>query len=193
MKRVIFAAPATYPVTLQQLKEHVGILHNDDDTLLTRLVYAACDSVERLIWAKLVTQTWDFYFDGFPDKFRLPFPPCQSITSVKYYDTAGTLQTLASSVYELGDEWGVGVVRLKYAQSWPSCRGHFDDVVIRAVVGYGAESAVPPVLKLAVCEVAANAYEFRETILDDQRSGGVVEIPQGTASYLAQYSFAEAG
>jgi hypothetical protein len=37
------------------LKEHIGILTNDDDTLLTRILYAACDAVERRIWSRLVT------------------------------------------------------------------------------------------------------------------------------------------
>jgi uncharacterized phiE125 gp8 family phage protein len=119
----------------------------------------------------------------------LPYPPVQSITSVKYYDSAGAQQTIAATVYELGDDNGVGIVRLKYDQQWPSGRGHYDDIVIRAVVGYGAEAAIPPALKLAVCEVAANAYEFRETILDGQ----TVEIPQGTDFLLSNYSFAEAG
>lgn len=193
MKRVIATAPTTYPVTLQMLKEHIGILHTDDDALLTQLLYAACDSVEIRLWRRLVTQTWDFYYDAFQSPFRLPFPPCQSITSVKYYDNSGVLQTLASTVYELGDNYGVGIVRLKHGQTWPTCRGHHDDVVIRAVVGYGAYTAVPPAIQLAIRMMAANAYEFRESLVSDQRGGGIIEIPQGVDSFLSQYTAEEIG
>lgn len=190
MKSVRVVGPSDYPVTLQQLKEHVAIAHTDDDALLERLLQGAVSSVERKLWSKLVTQTWDFYFDRFESPFRLPFPPCQSIVSLKYTDSNGTLQTLATTVYELGDDNGVGIVRLAYNQTWPTCRGHYDDVVIRATVGYGPPEDVPAELKLAICQTAANAYEFRETYLEANK---IVEIPQGIDSYLSLWSFAEVG
>lgn len=190
MKRVLVNGPSGYPVTLQQLKEHVAIAHTDDDALLERLLQAAVSAVERKLWSKLVTQTWDFYFDSFASPIRLPFPPCQSVVSLKYRDNNGTLQTLATTVYEAGDDNGVGIVRLAYNQTWPTCRGHYDDVVIRATVGYGPPEDVPAELKLAICQTAANAYEFRETYLEANR---IVELPQGVDSFLSLWSFAEVG
>jgi uncharacterized phiE125 gp8 family phage protein len=136
----------------------------EEDTLLERLSDAAEEEVEAYTWRKLLTQTWDQYYDGFADPLYLRFPPLHSsgVTSVTYTDTNGDTQTLSTNVYEVAEEDGIAVVRRKYSQNWPSTQSHEDVVTVRFVCGYGEASAVPERIKLAIRLHAAHYDLNRE-------------------------------
>lgn len=108
------------------------------------------------------------YFDGWPDEaIELHWGPVasvSSITSVKYYDTDETLQTLSSSVYELGQRHGMAILRLAYDQSWPTLRGHTaDDIVVTYTAGYGdSRSDVPAGIRRWIKARAAWMFENRD-------------------------------
>jgi len=109
-----------------------------------------------------LTQTWDQYFDEFEDPLYLRYPPLGSVTSVKYVDANGDTQTLASSVYEAGEENEIGIVRRQYNQDWPSVRGHEDVVIVQFVCGYGGQADVPERIKHAIRLHAGWFYRNRE-------------------------------
>ena len=167
MKSTLITAPDSYPITVADLKIHARIDHSDEDaTVLTNAINKATEAAEAFTWRRLITQTWDQYFDGFADNLVLRYAPVQSITSISYTDTAGASQTLASSVYELGDVHGVPVVRRKYNQVWPSTRAHPDVVIVRYVCGYAelgttGEYDVPETIKQAIRFHAAWEYRNR--------------------------------
>jgi uncharacterized phiE125 gp8 family phage protein len=151
MKRVLIESPACEPETIAMLRKHCRIDSHEEDDMLVGLLKNAREAAEEFLWKRLVTQTWDQYFDEFSDSMRLDISPVQSIASVKYLDTSGVLQTLSSTTYELGDENGIAVVRLAYDQSWPSTRGVSDAVVIRHVVGYGdSHEDIPMMVRAAI-------------------------------------------
>src|SRR5262249_3097068 len=89
---------------------------NDDNAIIDSLVTAARDYCERFCGRAFLTQTLKWTMDSFgPDPLeserffafapplsmvhRFPRSPVQSVSSVQYLDTAGTLQTLSSSLY----------------------------------------------------------------------------------------------
>ncbi len=96
--------PTDYPVTRTEallfLKQNAG---TPDDSLVDDLIAMATQEVELITEHQLQTATSIQYFDGFSrDGFlKLKRPPVNSITSVKYLDTDGTEQTIASSNYRL--------------------------------------------------------------------------------------------
>jgi uncharacterized phiE125 gp8 family phage protein len=136
------------------------------DTYLNTLITAAREHVEEHLWRALITQTWDLYLTSFKNPIRIPRPPLQSVTHVKYYDTASVQQTLSTDVYELDTASEPGFVRLKYGQSWPTCRGHDDDIVIRFVAGYGdAGSDVPRAIRHAVQLWAAQLFDHQTPVV----------------------------
>ena len=150
-------------VSADDLCSHCRIDAPDEDEYLEGLLDAAEADAEDYTDRRFLTQTWDQYFDGFNDPLYLRYPPLQSVTSVKYIDTAGVEQTLSTSVYEVGSERGVGVVRRKYDQDWPSTRGHEDVVIVRCKVGYGDDCVdVPDRIRHAVRLHAAHQYRYRE-------------------------------
>lgn len=178
MKRTLATAPTDQPLTKGDLRQHARVDSREFDAELVDLLGEAIDAAEAFTWRRLCTQTWDYYLDTIPAVIRLPYPPASSITHVKYYDSGGTLQTVADTVYELGDDHGVGLVRLKHNQSWPSdFRGHADDLVVRFVCGYGGPSSVPGPIKRALRLYVATMFRDREA----------ARVPDGFYRLLSPY------
>jgi len=168
---VLVTAPAEEPVSLDELKDHLAETDSSFDKTITELGVAARVYVEDTLWRALRPQTWDQYFDRFAAKMFLRRPPLatsNAITHVKYTNTAGTVVTVGSTVYETGDEDGVPLIRPQYSQTWPSgARGHPDDVVVRTIVGYGSTAGaaidVPGPLRHAIKLLVGDMYAHRET------------------------------
>ena len=82
---------------------------------------------------------------------EVPKPPLASVTHIKYYDTAGTLQTWAVANYDVqapgGPRCARGRIALSHGIAWPSTYGEIGDVQIRFICGYGAAGDVPKLLK----------------------------------------------
>lgn len=180
-----YTAPSAEPITTADLKTHCRVDISDDDTYIAALGVVARRHVENVTGLKLINATWDVYYSTFGNEMVMPFAPLGSITSVKYYDTAGTQQTLASSVYESGSRYGVPSIRLAYNQTWPAFRGHDDDVVCRVVFGYGsAGTSVPGELLHAIKLIVGHLYENREPV----NIGNIVNtLPMAVDALLAPF------
>lgn len=155
-------APAKEPILPEELKEAGRIDYTEHDPALQHLI------TESRMWAEenelqrcLITQTVTEKFPSFPsDVLELRWNSVRSITSVVYTDSDGDSQTLATSVYELGEHLGRGVVRLKYAQVWPATRGHPDSVTVTYVAGYGDDRHdVPLPIRQAMKAYAVYRYD----------------------------------
>lgn len=123
--------PTELPVTLGEAKKHLeiaeAITYHDDQLL--RLIKAATQQALVRSGRQLLTASYRLTLDDFPTgRIALPFPPLQSVTSIKYYDADGVQQTLATSVYKALTDREPGEIALKYGQSWPTVYGE-DDVV----------------------------------------------------------------
>ncbi len=153
---------STTPVSLSEAKLFLKMDDiSDDDALITMLISAATQQVENATGRCLINQTWSQTFTDW-DNLVLYRSKVSSITSVKYYDNAGVLQTLSSSVYEL-DGLEPSKVRLKPDQEWAAHDGRSDGISIVYVAGYGASSSyVPESLKLVVLIVLSWLYENRQ-------------------------------
>ncbi len=138
-----------------------------------------------------ITQTWDQVRDGFPagDVLSLPKPPLQSVTWIKYRDTAGVWQTWPASNYTVEAPSGPTASRGRIVRAagvaWPSTDGRPGDVSIRFVCGYGATAAdVPARLRAAMLMDLATMYSQRESVV----TGTIVaELPAGPASIYRSF------
>lgn len=178
----VVTAPTEEPVSLQEAKDHLRVEVSTDDALIGRLIVDAREFVERLTRRALVTQTWRLWAYQFPDchfdqdgigrdaacrdctALRLPGGKVQSVTSVKYTDAAGVLQTLAGSEYTLDAKDPQRHARLfpAYGKAWPGTRDEPNAVQVEYVAGYGGAAAVPAIAKQAVLLHAGWHYENRE-------------------------------
>ena len=95
----VSTAPSSEPITLAEAKLYLRVDTTADDALITALITAARETVERYTSRALVTQTITQVLDCFPGfGFRLAVHPVQSITSITYKDSNGSDQTLADTV-----------------------------------------------------------------------------------------------
>lgn len=178
------AAPASEPVTTDEAKSHVRVDISDDDTLIDSLIASARDTIEKLARRALITQTWRLSLDNWPDgdAIELPRPPLQSVSSITYTESDGTVNTWDTSGYIVDTDSEPGRVVLAYGESWPSVTLYPAAAIkITFVAGYGDEAGdVPEPWKQAIKLLVAHWYENREPI----QAGKMEQIPFAVDSLI---------
>lgn len=138
-----------------------------DDDYLTRLITVAREEVESYTRRALISQTWLMYLDDWPGgrSIELPFRNLQSVTHVKYTDSAGDQSTWSSDDYDVDTDSTVGRILPGYGKSYPSVtRTPSNPIEIKFICGYGdARSNLPEGLRQAVLVIMSDYYENRET------------------------------
>lgn len=146
----VVTAPSVEPVTLSEVKDHLRIDHTGHDTQLENLIQASREWIEAICGRSLVEQTRAVLYKGWPanNEFSLPFPPVQSVSSIKYTDTDGTTSTMSSDDYStvLDDTDAPGKVVLGYSKSWPTATLHHIEypITIEYVCGYESDATQSP-------------------------------------------------
>lgn len=160
MATIVITAPAVEPLSLSDLKHHLRVDTSDDDAYLLGLITAARMHIESVTQGALITRTLEWVADDFQACIALEQPPLQSVTSVKYIDSAAIEQTVSSSVYTVDTDSRPGRVYEADGQSWPSPKGIPNAVRIRYVAGFGNTDAdVPEPIKLAMKVLIAYWYD----------------------------------
>lgn len=146
------ALAASDVVTIGDAKRHSRIIESAEDaTVIPDLIDAATQFCEQCAGRAFGTQHWTLRLPGWPGgrTIRLPKPPLQSVTSVKYFDEAGVEQTLDSADYTVRlDEHQAGRIELDAAKTWPSLE--VDNALPVEVVFVCGYAAIPPAIKTAV-------------------------------------------
>lgn len=159
----LVTAPAARPVTAAQCRSHSRIDDTNEDTLLEGFIDAAVLDAERYTARQFVTATYDLFLDSFPAHqlfLEIPKPPLQSVTSIQYYDSAGSLQTWSTDEYRVDANRLVGRVRLVDGYAWPDTENGRDGaVIVRFVAGYGDAEDVPADLLLAIKLMVDHRYD----------------------------------
>lgn len=174
MHRPVLVTPADLmPLTVAEVKAHLRVAHDDDDATIAALIAAATahlDGWTGILGRCLVEQTWMQEFDRFERCLRLPLGPVGSITSVKYYDEAGVLQTVGSSNYSLFAD-GLGFyVRFVDGFAAPALYREPASVRVSYKAGQavietdGVMDGVEPSIKFAMLLLIGHWYENREAV-----------------------------
>ena len=170
MRTTLSVAPTVEPITLEELKAHLHVLTSDDDGYISDLIPGVRKKVEYDLRRALITQTWKMYLDNFPSSgeiIRIPYPPLQSISSIKYYDTANVQQEWSNTEYEVDIYSAPARVGTVSGYTWPSTYTRMNAVEIIFVAGYGATATtVPRTVKQAMFFLAGHYYENREATTD---------------------------
>jgi uncharacterized phiE125 gp8 family phage protein len=160
MLTLVTPAAAT-PVTLTEARAHCRA-DSADDTMLQIYLDAAVahvDGAEGVLGRCLVTQTWDYSLDCFPEEITVPLPTLQSVTSVKYYDVDGVEQTITSSNYIVAGQRIAPIETF----DWPDIDTERPyPITVRFVAGYGDAAEVPAAIKAAILLLTGDLYANRE-------------------------------
>lgn len=176
------SAPETEPVTLAEVRTQLKIEDDTEDTHLTLLMKAAREWAEDFLGRSIITQTWTAKFHGWSTDrvLALPRPPIATVTSVKYYNSAGTEVTLTVTTDYLLDVQA-GEITLTEAFGFPALSpDRADPITIVYTAGYGAAAAVPSRIKQAILLAIANWYENRVPVV----SGTIVSSVPMSCEYL---------
>lgn len=164
MKYKVSTAISSEQLTVSDVKLHLRLTSDTtEDALIAALITAARDYCEKYTGRAFATQTLVAYLDNFPaeDYIELPMPPLQSVTSIKYKNSAGTETTMTVTTQYIADtDSDVGRIVLPYGVSWPSFTPYpFNPIAITYVAGY---TTLPRQLRQAMLLVIGSMYENRE-------------------------------
>ena len=174
----VTTAPTKEPITLAEARHHLNLGHELDDPILAQYIGAAREAAESFTRRSFAQQTLTLTLDCFPEEIVLPRPPVQSVTSIKYIDTDGAEQTLATSVYQFdGSAEAMPRIREAYGQSWPNTRDQMAAVTIEYVAGY---EKTPEAARQALLLMIGSFYEHRE----DQVIGSQAYLLPRNATWL---------
>ena len=138
-----------------------------EDDLLNSIITAAREHIEDITRRQIITATWDYFLDNFPDTnyIKLPYGNLQSVSYIKYTDSDGTQTTMTVTTDYLVEQNGeyYGRIVLPYGESWPSFTAYpTQPIVIRYVAGWTTRALVPYKIKAAMLLICANLYVNRE-------------------------------
>ncbi|HEY7824692.1 MAG TPA: phage head-tail connector protein [Acidimicrobiia bacterium] len=156
----VVEAAAQAPSTVAEVKARARIDFSEEDHFLAGRIDAAAAVIEESLQRCLITRTLRMTLDAFPYDLRgtiyLPRSPVQSITAIRYLDTAGVQQTLAADQYRVDTASVVSRVSPAYGVCWPSTRCVDNAVEIDFVCGYGDNpSDVPQPIRDAISILVA--------------------------------------
>lgn len=151
-------------VSTAEAKKHLEIAtsNTDHDSHIDRLIAAATATVQSATARQLVSASYKVHVDSFADEILIPVVPLQTVTAVKYLDTSGAEQTLATSVYRVITTTEPGRVILKEGQAWPGTYTEPHSVTVELTAGY---STVPEQAKQAILLLVAHWFENREAVV----------------------------
>lgn len=161
----LVAAPVNEPISLDDAKLALRVLHNDDDARITGHIKEAREWIEKRIQQKIATSTWEVALDGFASPtahIQLPFGPVQSVASIKYSDVDNVEQTIDPANYLLNNDTIEPIV------DWPvTWTASYNVVRIRFVTGYQDMALAPrPV-------IAAMMLKIKELYDGDDASAAI--------------------
>lgn len=184
----IVTAASANPISTTELRDYARIDDNVDTTLIASIIGAATKFCEEYTNRSFVTQTLRLSLDGineydqkiqdgfhtgafqiFYNNFiEIPKPPLISVSSIKFFDDSDTESTWATSNYYIDNVSEPARVILRDGGAYPTDLRNANGIQVNYTAGYGAASAVPEAIRVAIMQYALNLYEHRG---DDEKQG----------------------
>jgi uncharacterized phiE125 gp8 family phage protein len=197
------SSPSVSALTLAYAKEHIRSLGTSDDTLIQVYINQATSYFEEQTGRQLLTATREAWLNAFPfigasggyARIELPKPPLQSVVSVKYIDSAGTLQSYRggsplADLFTISAPAGPyarrGFVEPIYGGVWPIARAQTGAVRIQYTCGYGTSMAsIPPLIRGILCFLVGHFDTFRSAGVEQ----AVSELPFGVTQMMDGFKY----
>ena len=161
----LLTAPGSEPITLDEAKAYLRVDDSTEDTLISALITAARRKFENDTLHYLLPQTWELYLNRneiTTEPISINKSDITAISSVKYYDSSNTQQTLSTSDYQTAIQGKPSSIQII---TMPTIYDRLEAMVIRFTLGYANAGAVPEDIKLAIKLLLATWYENRQTVV----------------------------
>ena len=160
--RKLISTPTNLSITLEEAKQYLRVEDTYDDDLIVSLIQASTLKAQSILGTQLTDAIYIEALSGFKPQIELK-APLKSVTSIKYYDSTNTLQTVSTSDYRV-QVYGLDckiIFNVDFA--YPPTYYRDDCVIIEYVSGY---DVIPDDIKLWVRIQLATGYEFREAFVE---------------------------
>lgn len=184
MSAILLTAPATEPVSLDEMRAFLRVEHHDDDEVIAALAVGARLHVEAATRRALITQNWRLAFDAWPASGRLEVRPgpLRSLAAARVYD----LENVAHDVDTQAFIPDLGASALIFAP-WavPQPGRPKAGIEIDVAAGYGDAAAdAPEPLRQAIRLLTAHWYDNRGLVAIGHETA---VLPQTVAALIAPY------
>jgi len=188
-KLVLKTAPTSTVISLSEAKAFLRIDsdYDDDNTYITSLINVATQVVEEFTRRRLMTQTYNLFYDEFPPYIDLQVGDVASVTHIKYYDADNTLQTLAASNYDVDTKVRPGRIYESEDGDFPNTYERPNAVEVEFIVG-GTASEVPAPIIQGIYIIVGRYYENRQDVVMGTQ---VNELPLMVDHLLTPYRLLE--
>ena len=165
-KLILKTGPTSTAISLAEAKAFLRVDsdYDDDDTYITSLIDVGTQVVEEFTRRRLITQTYNIFYDEFPPYIDLQVGEVASVTHVKYYDTDNSLQTLAASNYDVDTKVRPGRIYQSNTGDFPNTYERPNAVEVEFVVGSAASDVPAPIVQ-AMYIVIGRYYENRQDVV----------------------------
>lgn len=178
------AGPALEPVTLAEAKAFLRVSHDSEDALISGLIRAATEEVERSTGAAMIDQTWRLTLDDWPDSASVAVSrwPLKQVLAVTIYDADGNGAALEPSDWLADGE--ASPPRIHFERKPPPGQA-INGIEVDFVAGFGAAGPdVPDGLRRAMLMLVAHWFEFRSQVSPENQPVG---YPQGYERLIANW------
>jgi len=186
MPATLLTGPASEPVSLDDMKAHLRVDHDDDDDLIAAAITAARSHVEATTRRVLIEQAWRIHLARWPRNrmLRLPVAPLIAVDEIRVRTGEGSPVVVDPEHYVVDAASVPGRLALEADVPSPATR-RMDAIEIDVTAGYGATAAdVPSPLRHAVTMLVTHWYEHRGAVGE---SGAGDAVPLGFAALVAPY------
>lgn len=172
-------------VDTEDMKLYLKVDTNADDSLIEDLIKAATSSCQEYTNRFFITTEITQYGDNWSDVSELFKSPIQSaLFNVKYYDTAGVLQTLDASKYTLDNVSQPARLVPAPNESWPDVIDGLNAIEVNYHVGVDTPALLDKGIKSAIMLTVGHWYQNREAVIVGRQ---VNEMPMSAKYLLDQY------
>lgn len=158
------APPAVLPITIAEVKPWARLDEVfQDDAHFVELISMATELLDGetgYLGRALITQDWRLVLERFAREIKIPLPPTQQVTAVKYIDPGGVEQTLDAGVYTVARDAQNSFLRLADGQTWPDTKCGVEAVKIEFTAGFGDSwNDIPQPIRSALSMTVANLFD----------------------------------
>lgn len=143
---VVIIAPTDPPVSLTDMKSHLRVEIDDDDSIITALTTAATQYVEKIAGLAPVDQTLELRLDTYPpQRFIQLRGPLLHLLSYKYTDADGDLQDQDADSYIVESSLKNIAPRIvpAYNATWPYAMPVSDSLRVQWRAGFVDRTGSP--------------------------------------------------
>jgi len=187
MALVSLAGPLQEPVVLSDIKTHLRVSEADEDTLIIGLITAARVHIEHLLARALISQSWSYFMDAWPedDTIILPLNPVLSVDAVRLYDAQDNVTPVAPADYYVDVAGDPGRIIWLGAANKPTAGRVVNGIEVQFTAGYGLNPEdVPEPLRQAVRLLVTHWYERREPVEVGEQPA---QVPMMISTLLSPY------